>query len=166
MILLLLEIYFWLLLLTISMPKLVPTNWCRGSRNPYGEVRGWCHGIPIWLKELIDWLTYSGLWVFRGLFCWSAWVVGMVCGCHLWELWVLLGPGWPFPGCGWVDGGGGSRGLCPKSRARRACSPPSEVYSAGKLQWHFTCGFDGRHSLWLSFVTAFAVLKGLMNQLM
>ena len=37
----------------------------------------------------------------------------------------------------------------------------SEVYPAGKLQWHFTCGFDFRHSLWLPFVTFFAVLKGL-----
>ena len=105
MILLLLEIYFWLLLLTISMPKLVPTNWCRGSRNPYGEVRGWCHGIPIWLKELIDWLAYSGLWVLRGLFCWSAWVVGVVCGCYLWELWVLFGPGVALSGL-WVGGWG------------------------------------------------------------
>ena len=26
---------------------------------------------------------------------------------------------------------------------------PSEVYPNGKLQWHFTCGFDFRYSLWL-----------------
>ena len=38
---------------------------------------------------------------------------------------------------------------------------PSEVYPAGNLQWHFTCGFDFRHGLWLPFVAAFAVLKGL-----
>ena len=26
-----------------------------------------------------------------------------------------------------------------------ARTSPSEVYPAGKLQWHFTCGFDFRH---------------------
>ena len=40
-------------------------------------------------------------------------------------------------------------------------SLPSRIYSAGKLQPHFTCGFDFGHSLWLPFVAAFAVLKGL-----
>ena len=30
-----------------------------------------------------------------------------------------------------------------------------------RLQWYFTHGFDFRHSLWLPFVAAFAVLKGL-----
>ena len=48
---------------------------------------------------------------------------------------------WPFP-----DWGG--CGLCPQSRARSACASPSEVYVTGKLQWHFTCGFNFRHSLW------------------
>ena len=42
--------------------------------------------------------------------------------------------------------------LCP-------VSSPSEVHTAGKLQWHFTCGFD--FSLWLQFVATFAVLKRL-----
>ena len=41
----------------------------------------------------------------------------------------------------------GAYGLCRKSRARRARASPSEVYLAGKLQWHFTCGFDCGHSL-------------------
>ena len=36
-----------------------------------------------------------------------------------------------------------------------------QVYPAGKLQWHFTCGFGFRHGLWLPFATALAVLKGL-----
>ena len=40
---------------------------------------------------------------------------------------------------------------------------PSEVYPADKLQWHFTCGFDFRHSLWLPIAAAFAILKGLFN---
>ena len=35
------------------------------------------------------------------------------------------------------------------------------IYPAGKLQWHFTCGPDFSHSLWLPFVAAFVVLKGL-----
>ena len=37
---------------------------------------------------------------------------------------------------------------------------PSKVYPPGKLHWHFTCGFDFRHSLWLAFEAAFVVLKG------
>ena len=56
---------------------------------------------------------------------------------------------------------GGPCGLCPKSRAWSIRASLSEVYLAGKFQWHFTCGLDFRHSLWLPFVTAFAVLKGL-----
>ena len=40
-----------------------------------------------------------------------------------------------------------------------------QVYPPGKFQWHFTCGFDFRHSLWLPFVGGFAVLRGL-NQLL
>ena len=34
--------------------------------------------------------------------------------------------------------------ICPKSKARRTRASPSEVYPAGKLQWHFTCGFNFR----------------------
>ena len=30
-----------------------------------------------------------------------------------------------------------------------------------RFQWYFTHGFDFRHSLWLPFMAAFAVLKGL-----
>ena len=51
---------------------------------------------------------------------------------------------------------------CVESRELGAHASPSEVYPARKLQWHFTCGFDFRHSQWLPFVAAFAVLKGLM----
>ena len=50
-----------------------------------------------------------------------------------------------------------------QSRELGTLAPPSEVYYAGKLQWHFTCGFDFRHSPWLQFVAAFAVLKGLLT---
>ena len=44
-------------------------------------------------------------------------------------------------------GGGGWGGLvvCVQSREPGACALPSDVYPAGKLQWHFTCGFDFRH---------------------
>ena len=67
---------------------------------------------------------------------------------------------WPFPdgpsGCG----GGPVR--CPKLRAGRGVRASlTEVDPAGKLQWHFTCGFDFRHSLWLPFEAAFAIPKGL-----
>ena len=55
----------------------------------------------------------------------------------------------------------GARGLCPKSRARYVRASPSEVFPAGKLQGHFTCGFDYRHSLWFPLEVAFVVLKGL-----
>ena len=40
----------------------------------------------------------------------------------------------------------------------RARASPSEVYLAGKIQWHFTCG----HSLWLPFVAGFTVLNWLI----
>ena len=65
---------------------------------------------------------------------------------------------WPFPGsvcvcvcvcvCVWVGGGivGGCR-LYPELRARCAhASPSALLYPNGKLQWHFTCGFNFRHS--------------------
>ena len=50
---------------------------------------------------------------------------------------------------------------CLNSRARLMHTSPSKVYPASNLQWHFTCGFDFRHSLWLPFEAAFAVLMGL-----
>ena len=52
-------------------------------------------------------------------------------------------------------------GCCAKSRVRLARASGFEVYYAGKLQWHFTYGFNFTHSLWLPFVAAFPVLKGL-----
>ena len=55
----------------------------------------------------------------------------------------------------------GACGLCPESRARLVRVSPSKFYPADKLQWHFTCGFDFGHSLWLPFVATFAVRKGL-----
>ena len=53
-------------------------------------------------------------------------------------------------------------GLCPRSRSRWERASASGVYPAGKLQWHFACGFDFRHGLWSPFVTAFSVLGGLL----
>ena len=67
-----------------------------------------------------------------------------------------------FTVCLTFSGLWGAYGLCPKSRPRRVGASPSEVYPAGKLQWHVACGFDFRHTLWLPFVAGFAVLKGLM----
>ena len=45
-------------------------------------------------------------------------------------------PHWPFPGCQGVCG------LCLGSRAQHVCALSSDVYTAGKFHWHFTCGFD------------------------
>ena len=42
-------------------------------------------------------------------------------------------------------------------------SARAKGYPAGKLQRHFTCDFDFRHSLWLPFEAVFAVLKGLKS---
>ena len=50
---------------------------------------------------------------------------------------------------------------CVQSWELGARALPSEVYPDEKLRWHFTCTLDFRHSLWLPFVAAFAVLKGL-----
>ena len=61
----------------------------------------------------------------------------------------------------WGDGGEGGA-VSKVERSARVRVSPSEVYHAGKLQWHFTCGFDFRYSLWLPFEAAFAVLKGLL----
>ena len=46
-------------------------------------------------------------------------------------------------------------GLCPGSRSRWERASASGVSPAGKLQWHFACGFDFRHGLWSPFVTVF-----------
>ena len=60
----------------------------------------------------------------------------------------------PFPGSG---GGGGFVG-CAHYQQLIARSSHFEVYSTGRLQWHFTCGFDFR------FQFRFSVLKGLMTK--
>ena len=63
-------------------------------------------------------------------------------------------------------GGGRGWGLWALSKVEssvQAHASPSDVCPAGKLQRHFTYGFDFGHSLWLTFVAAFAVLKGLMG---
>ena len=61
------------------------------------------------------------------------------------------------------DGGEGCKFVgCVQSREFGVRTSPSEVYPAGKLQWHFTCGFDFRHGVWLPFEAALAVLKGLI----
>ena len=70
----------------------------------------------------------------------------------------FLACGWLFPGCG----EGGLWAVSKVECLARGVSP-SDVYPAGKLPWHFACGFDFIHSLWLPFVAAFAVLKGLID---
>ena len=56
----------------------------------------------------------------------------------------------------------GACGLCPNSRAHCAGTSFSGICPAGKLQWHFTFGFEFRHGLWLLFGAASAVLKELL----
>ena len=121
----------------------------------------------------------------------------MVYGCHLrpllrswggywwflWELWVLfdlglilsrlrtrlvgcvqsweLGVGaWPFEV--YPAGKLQLHFTCGFDFRQRPCALSSEVYPAGKLQWRFTYGFNLRHGLWLPFAAAFAVLRGLL----
>ena len=76
-------------------------------------------------------------------------ILGMVCDCHLYAGFAVLGELLMVRGWG---------GLWAVSKVETSLS---EVYLDWKLQWHFTCGFDFRHGLWLSFVAGFAVLKGL-----
>ena len=71
------------------------------------------------------------------------------------NLWLVLA----FSGL-WV---GGLWALSKVESSAQAHVSPSDVCPAGKLQRHSTYGFDFGHSLWLPFVAAFAVLKGLMG---
>ena len=75
-----------------------------------------------------------------GRFCGPGVVVGGSCGGYG----SLLAWGWPFPGCCRV---GGRVVGCVQGRELGARTSPSEVYPAGKLHLHFTCGLDFRHSL-------------------
>ena len=94
-----------------------------------------CHLRSLLRSWMVYWWFLCELWVFVGV------------GVALSRLW-----GWGTCGVGvalsrlW---GWGACGLCPGSRAWRAGTSPSKVFPAGKLQWHFTCGFNFRHSLWL-----------------
>ena len=44
----------------------------------------------------------------------------------------------------------------------RASTSLSEVYPVGKLQWHFTCGFDFRHSM-IAICGRFCSSEGVIN---
>ena len=94
---------------------------------------------------------------FRGLSCWGVlgrfWAWSMIAICMP----VLQSWG----GYWWFGGGGGLWDVSKVESSARTCTSLSEVYPDWKLQWHFTCGFDFRHGLWLPFVAGFAVLKGL-----
>ena len=92
----------------------------------------------------------------------SLWAVSRVRGSAP----VRASPSGVYPAWGVLFGLGlarllGSLWAVPKVESSTpVCASPSEVSPARKLQWHFTCGFDFRHSLWFVFV-GFAVLKGL-----
>ena len=68
----------------------------------------------------------------------------------------------------------GVYGLCPKLRAWRTCASPSNVYPTGKLQWHFTCGFDFTNQITLKpnlaqklkLIIKFSTIKGQINVLL
>ena len=79
---------------------------------------------------------------------------------RLWALYACMV--WPFPGCVGVGVGGGGFVGYVQGRGLDGCASPSGVYPDGRLQWCFTCGFDFRHGLWLSFVATFAILKELL----
>ena len=90
------------------------------------------------------------------------WFLGRVGGLILGWCWLVIAVGilvgqshfgWPKLNLGWS--------INPFSPLALSRLSPPKVYPAGKLQCHSTCGFDFRYSLWLPFVTAFAVLKGL-----
>ena len=68
-------------------------------------------------------------------------LVGGSCGCFMGSFW----PGFnPF---GAVGGGGGGLVRSVWSRELGVRASPSGAYPAGRLQWHFTCGFDFTHGL-------------------
>ena len=63
---------------------------------------------------------------------------------------AIMGLFWPCFQCGLVLSGlWGSLWAVSKveSSPRARLVSPSEVYPTGKLQWHFTCGFDFRHHI-------------------
>ena len=97
------------------------------------------------------------------------------CGSFFALVWLFSGRGGP---CGLGFGFGRGLGglvilvlwffvLCfmghfsPKSKALLALASPSEVYTAGKFHWHFTCGFNFRYSLRLPFLAVSSISKRL-----
>ena len=139
-------LYLWFRFWTYSMTAI----WVRFC-SPGGVVGGSCGGYG----SLLAW---GGLWAvsaFGGSACGPrlpgfvllvgfSGALGMGCHCHL---------GWLLQSWGVINSSCGA--WCVRTS-------PSEVYPAGKLQWHFTCGFDFRNSLWLPFKAAFPVLKVLI----
>ena len=159
-----------------------------GSCVGYGSLLVWKWPFPgygggggggLWFVSKVEGLAREHL-AFRGLSCREALVTfyhftcGFDFGHGLWLPFLAafallrgllmvpvgsMGPFWPgdrpFQAVGELLGYVQNRELSPRAS-------PSKVFPAGKLQWHFTCGFNFRHSLWLPFVAAFAALKGLL----
>ena len=110
----------------------------------------------------MNFAKFLGVSFFIGRF----WCLLLVSSFNLVGIWMppaVVSPWyWGVLWCGMCRPGSlGACGLCPESRAPRVRVSPSKFYPADKLQWHFTCGFDFGHSLWLPFVATFAVRKGL-----
>ena len=89
----------------------------------------------------------------RGILAFGIGGGGFMCGTNmdinLFLLWVAMSIGLALSGlcaCVGLEGGRGvACGLCAKARTWRTHVSPSQLYPAGKVQWHFTCGFDFRH---------------------
>ena len=96
------------------------------------------------LPRFILWVSLSGILIVVS-------ILGIVFDCYLWLLlqsWGLLmvpvgnmGPIWPG------EERRGNWGLWTEGRELGGRASLSEVYAAGRLQWHFACGFDFRYSL-------------------
>ena len=139
---------FFLAVWPIDGPGMRPADSSRGSGSSLSSacLRGWLQALwGVMVRMGLEAMVWAA-------FAWSGFV-----GFHFGALGLVaaqsgFGPFRAVVG----EGEWGASGLCPKFSSRAL---PSEVYPAGKLQWHFTCGFN--FSLWLPFVGGFAVLKGL-----
>ena len=91
----------------------------------------------------------------------------LVYDCHLWV--VVQSWGVNNSSCGnygffLACGGRGLLG-CARGRGLGVRALPSGVYPAGRLRWHFTCGFDFGHGLWLPFAGNYGFFLGYFKAL-
>ena len=160
---------------------------CGGRCPMSGHQRVWAPPSGVYSAGRLQWrfactfgFGHGSVVAIGGRFCGPGWEGGY--WWFLWKQWVFFGLGvalsglWGgrlcVPGLILLVGFGGAvlvvsvlgivcdyywRPFLPKSRAR---APHFKVYHAGKLQWHFTCGFDFRHEgvkfkFWLKILINF-----------